>query len=206
MRLHYANLSSSSRRVSLTVAHLGVELDHHLVDLRRDRAALAALNPNVKIPVLEDGDFVLWESHAIMQYLCERTPDQRLLPTAARARADVQRWMFWCTAHLSTAVAGLAFERIWKQVLGLGAAEPAQVARHTGVFEQFMKVLDGHLAGRTWLSGEALSLADFSIAATLQYERRAELPVERYAHVRAWQERVHALPAWHRTEPDWATL
>src|SRR5678815_5249851 len=95
MKLHYGTLSSSSRRVTIVASILGIPLELHPVDLR-DKAARAALerkNPNSKIPVLEDGDFVLWESNAIMQYLCEKTPGQTLLPSEVRARADVQRWL-----------------------------------------------------------------------------------------------------------------
>ena len=82
MKLHYANMSACSRRVSITVALLGLTLEENIIDLRRptDRVALRALNPNEKIPVLEDGELVLWESHVIMQYLCNKTPGQQLYP------------------------------------------------------------------------------------------------------------------------------
>jgi glutathione S-transferase len=203
MKLHYSNMSSSSRRVSLTVAHLGLELEHVAVDLSKDRTALTKLNPNAKIPVLEDGDFVLWESQAIMQYLCERTPGQRLLPSEPRAKADVQRWMFWTAAHLSPAVGHICFERMWKGFIGQGGPDESVVARHLVFFTQFMKVLDAHLGNREWVSGESLSLADFSIAATLMYQQRAELPVEPYGNVRRWQSTVHELPAWKQTTPNW---
>ncbi len=203
MKLHYANGSSSSRRVSLVVAHLAIELEHHVVDLMKDRAALTKLNPNGKIPVLEDGDFVLWESHAIMQYLCERTPGQTLYPSELRARTDVQRWLYWSSAHLSPPLGGIGFEKMWKKLLTGGDPDPAQVARHLVFFEQFMNVLDGHLAGRTWVSGPGLTLADLSIAATLMYERRIELPIAPYRNVRTLLDRVHDLPAWRATEPAW---
>lgn len=203
MRLHYANMSSSSRRVSVVVAHLGVELEHHTVDLMKDRKALTALNPNGKIPVLEDGDLVLWESHAICQYLCELTPGQELYPRELRPRTDVQRWLYWVSAHLSPAAGAIGFEKLWKKLVTGGDPDPAQIARHEVFLHQFLKVLDDHLANRTWISGKALSLADYSVAATLMYERRAELPIGSYRHVRALLDRVHEQDAWKRTEPDW---
>jgi glutathione S-transferase len=203
VKLHYANLSSSSRRASVVVAHLGIELEHVHVDLTKDRTALAKLNPNAKIPVLEDGDFVLWESHAIAMYLCERTPGQTLYPADARARADVQRWLFWISAHLSPTVGVIGFERLWKRVVGAGAPDPAKIAQHEQILHGLAKIVDAHLAGREWLVGKALSLADLSLAATLMYEQRAELPLAGYANLRALIERVHALPAWKQTEPVW---
>lgn len=83
MKLYTSQMSSSARRVNLTVAHLGIQLEQMLVDLRKqeDRAALGAVNPNHKIPALADP--TVWESHAIMQYLCDRDPARRasLSPT-----------------------------------------------------------------------------------------------------------------------------
>lgn len=203
MKLYGANLSSSSRRASLTAAQLGLALELVPIDLMKDRARLAPLNPNGKIPVLVDGELVLWESHAIMLYLCERAPGQTLAPAEPRARADLMRWLFWASAHLSPAAGGIAFERLWKKLVAGQGPDPAQIAHHERFLHQFLKVLDDHLAGRTWISGEALSLADLSVAATLMYSERAELPVGTYRNVQALRERVHALPAWKQTEPTW---
>jgi len=85
--------------------HLGVDLEVVTINLADQamRAKVAALNPNSKIPVFVEGDFVLWESNAINQYLCDVTrPD--LIPTEPRAKAEVNRWLFWQTAHMSPAV------------------------------------------------------------------------------------------------------
>jgi glutathione S-transferase len=201
MKLHYDNRSSSSRRVSATVAHLGIQLDHHFVDLMTDRPALAKLNPNVKIPVLEDGDFVLWESHAILAYLCDRTPGQQLYPSEPRARADVQRWLFWISAHLGGAVGGIAFEKMWKRLVGAGDPDPAKIAQHVQLWHQLAKVAEAHLVGRTWLAGGAITVADLSLAGTLMYAHKIELPLSPYPHVQSLLDRVHALPAWQQTEP-----
>jgi glutathione S-transferase len=203
VKLYGASGSSSSRRVSLTVAQLGLDIEHETIDLMKDRPRLAKLNPNSKIPVLVDGDFILWESHAIMQYLCERAPGQTLLPSEPRARAEVQRWLFWTSAHLAPAAGGIAFERMWKKlVTGQGPDETA-IANHSRLVHQFAKVLDDQLAGRTWIAGDRLSLADLSVAATLMYAERAELPIEGYPNVQALRARVRELPAWKQTEPAW---
>jgi glutathione S-transferase len=203
MKLHHALLSSCSRRVTITARILGIELEDHRVDLRvpADRAAIRALNPMGKVPVLEDGDLVLWESHAIMQYLCALTPDQTLYPAAPRARAEVDRWLSWTSGHLAPAVGGLAFERLWKKALTGADADPGQVDRHETTLHPLGAVLDAHLDGRTWLAGDALTLADVSVACTLMHARPARLPIDRYARVEAHRARVAELDAWRRTEP-----
>src|SRR5262249_47179573 len=106
MKLHYNPLSSSSRRVLIAAKRLGIQLELNALDLRNahDRQALVKLNPNSKVPVLVDGDFTLWESVAIMQYFCERTPGQKLYPRELRVRTDVNRWLSWAQAHWAPAI------------------------------------------------------------------------------------------------------
>ena len=206
MKVYGAPQSASSRRVLLAAAILGVDYELVSIDLRQpeSRATIAARNPNGKMPVLEDGNFVLWESHAIMQYLCERTPGQTLYPSELRLRADVQRWLAWTLAHLGPACGGLAFERMWKQFRGGGGPDPTLVAYHERFLHQFAKVADDHVATRTWFVGESPTLADLSIAATLMYRKPAQLPLDAYKHLTAWAGRVHELPAWRATEPGGA--
>lgn len=203
MKLHYGKLSSSSRRVTMTARLLGISLEENSVDLRdrTHRAALEKLNPNSKVPVLEDDGFVLWESNAIMQYLCERTPGQTLYPSEPRARAEVHRWLSWSAAHWSPAIGGLGWENVWKKLAVGGDPDPEQVKRHETMFVQFATVLDAHLANRTWMVGDALTLADLAIATPLMMTRLAKLPVRSYSHVQAWFGRIQELPAWQATEP-----
>ena len=102
---------------------------------------------------------------------------------------------------MSPAVGGLSFERLWKKQITGGDADPAMVAYHERFLHQFAKVADDHLASRMWLSGETLSLADISIAATLMYRKPAQLPLDDYKHLLAWAGRIYELDAWKRTEP-----
>ena len=199
MKLYCSNISGNSRRVRLTAAVLGVPLELVEVDLvSRDRGGLAERNPNNKVPVLIDGDLTLWESNAINLYLCERTPGQTLLPSEPRAKAEVHRWLFWITAHLQAAVGGLNFERMVKGLVGLGEPDAAAVANHERLFHQFAKVVDDHLATHSWLANDALSLADLSIAATMNAPA-AKLPVEPYQHLQALITRIRARPEWAAT-------
>lgn len=204
MKLFHHPMSSCSRRVNLTLAILGRTVEEQrLIDLASpaDRAALREVNPNEKVPVLVDGDFVLWESHAIMAYLCDQTPGQTLYPTDLRGRADVQRWLHWVGAHLGSSVGPINFEKLWKKFMpGGGEPDAAVVARHEALFRQAAAVIDAHLARRTWLVGDRVTLADLSVATTLMYAPMTQLPLEPYPHLRALLGRVHELPAWAATE------
>lgn len=204
MRLYYSPLSSNARRVAIAIHMLGAEVDLVDIDLasETDRRRLLEVNPNGMVPVLEDHGFLLWESCAIMQYLAEKTPGHALYPQEAQARADVNRWLFWACQHFSPSIAVLTWERIWKGYVTGQPADPREEARGNAALDQFAAVLDQHLAGRQWVVGEALTLADIALAAPLMYIGKASLPVAARANLMAWFERVRQLPAWQQTERE----
>jgi len=203
MQLYYNPMSVNARRVMLAAAHLNAPLDMRLITNMREpeqRAALLAVNPNAKVPVLVDGDFVLWESGAIIQYLAEKTPGQTVYPTDLQTRMDIHRWMFWNAQHWAPPIGLFNWENNIKRWLGMGGPDTAVLARAEEELLRFARVLDDHLAGRQWVVGDALSLADFTLAAPLWSLEQAKLPVRDFAHLMAWFERVRALPAWQAIE------
>src|SRR4051812_4497078 len=106
IKLYFNPMSGNSRRVLLVAAHLEVPLERIVIDLVKGEqrgAPHLARDPNGRVPVLDDDGFVLTESRAIMQYLADKTPGQTLVPSAARARAEMNRWLFWCAAHMAPA-------------------------------------------------------------------------------------------------------
>ena len=205
MQLYYNHYSSNTRRVLLAADHLGIEFDLVQINLasQDDRRRLGEVNLNAKLPVLIDGDFVLWESCAIMQYLADGTPGQTVWPQERRARADVSRWMFWACQHFAPAIGVLTWEHIWKKFVTGQDADPKEVARGAADLAEAARVLDKHLATRQWLVGDAVSLADYAVVAPLMYKEKAHLPLDDYPHLLAWFERIRALPAWQRTDHDW---
>ena len=201
MVLYRHPVSSCSRRAVLTILELGIEDRIGLVTVDLANGAQRApeyleLNPNGRVPVLDDDGFVLWESHAIMQYLADGTPGQTLFPAERRARADVARWMFWNAHHFSSGVGVLNRERWVKKIVGLGEPDPVEVARGEALVTQFGAVLDAHLAGKDWLVGGRVTLADLSIAAELSTMKFAQLPLDDFKNVLVWFERVSSRPSW----------
>src|SRR5436190_15341807 len=170
--------------------HLGIETTLRIVDLvkgEQKAPQYAALNPNMRMPTLKDGDFVLWESNAILQYLSSKRPESGLFPADERARLDVTRWQCWDLAHWDPACGVFAFEYVAKPLM-LGISEPDQAALAKGAeaFHRAAKVLDGQLAGKKFVTGETLTIADFSLGAVLNIAEMAHLPIEPYAQIRRW--------------------
>jgi glutathione S-transferase len=203
MRLYYHPLSSNSRRVLLTAHQLGLDLELVVVDLssgEHKSPDYLRLNPNGKIPTLVDGGFELWESHAIMQYLADKSPGQDIYPQDVSAGADVNRWLFWSAFHFAPAASCIIRERVSKSIVaGSGALDPLEIARGEALLPQAALVLDRHLAGKQWIAQNRLTLADFAIAAPLMHMSAAQLPVTSFENLQAWFVRVQLLVAWAKS-------
>jgi glutathione S-transferase len=154
------------------------------------------LNPHGLVPVLQDGDLSVWESHAILRYLAARYGAADFWPADPAARSYADRWMDWSQTALQPAFLGGLFwgyyrtpeaQRDWPQIRNA-------LTRCEGLFRR----LDEALSGRAFLLGERLSLADIPAATSLY--RYFELDLHRPAlpQVEAWYERLTGRPAYQR--------
>jgi glutathione S-transferase len=205
MKLYGFPPSPNTWKVRAAAAHIGVPLDVEFVDLTKGAQrspAYLALNPSGRTPTLVDGDFTLWESDAILQYVGSKKPNA-LWPDDVRKRADITHWMCWQLAHFGGgACQPLTFQRLVKKILNLGPPDAAAVAAALDAFDRDASLLEAHLTKQQYLVGNALTLADFSVAANLCYAAQTEMPLGRYPHVQAWYERVSSLPAWRQAAPE----
>ncbi|HEY4056846.1 MAG TPA: glutathione S-transferase family protein [Kofleriaceae bacterium] len=202
MKLYHHPLSPNCSRVSLTAAVLGLDLEHQLVDFSKGEhkaPAFLAINPNGALPALVDGDFALTESRAIMQYLASKKPEAGLLPRDERGRAEVTRWQFWDASHWSPALSTIAFERVMKGMMGMGAADEAKVQENLKSFRRWAAVLDGALAGKQYLVGNTLTVADLTLASSLRYAKQSEVPLAEFGNIESWFGRITALDGWKET-------
>ena len=200
MKFFYNPGSSNSRRAEAVIRHLGltniemVVLDHHAGEHRTPE--FEAINPNFQLPALQDGDFALWESNAIMQYLAEGSS---LYPDDPKVRADISRWQFWTSFNFGPTTAALIFERGFKANMGLGEPDPAVIEAQSKKLDTLSKLLDAHLEGRAYLVGEGLTIADFAVCAEMSFNSYGKLDFSAYPNLTAWVARLDALPAWQQT-------
>jgi glutathione S-transferase len=204
MRLHIVPGSPNSRKVEAVIQHLGLEVEiaeHDLFAGELRKPSYLAINPNARVPTLEDGKFVLWESNAIMQYLADKAGAEELLPREPRARADVVRWQCWDLAHFSRWFGVLAFETVAKPRRGL-QADAAAVAQAQAELARSAPVLDAHMEGRRYVAGNGVTLADYSLVMLESY--RALVPFEwsPYTQLNAYLDRVRRLEPWVRSKRE----
>lgn len=197
MKLYFSE-TINPRKACAVARHLNVPVDFVPVDLAQGEhraPAFLAINPNGKVPVLHDGDLVLWEANAIMCHL-SNVAGADLWPRDPRAQIEVQRWLSWDASHFTAHGGTLYFENLIKPAIGMGAPDAAAVEGATRMFAASAAVLDAHLASRKFLLGDALTVADFAVGAALPYAKGAYIPLVDFPAVFRWHERLNELPAW----------
>ena len=201
MKLHYHPASTASRPILLFAAESNIPLELQLVDIFKGehrQPAYAALNPNALVPLLEDGDFRLTESSAILKYLADKI-DSPLYPKGLQQRARVNERMDWFNTQLSRDyVFGLVFAQLLphhrrrSDEAQAGAVQWGQERSRV-----WLQVLNDHfLAGRNYVCGDAITIADHFGAALLTLGEVIGCDFAAYPHVQGWLARMKALASW----------
>ncbi|MGS0894806.1 glutathione S-transferase family protein [Burkholderia stagnalis] len=126
-----------------------------------DDPAYLALNPNGLVPVVKDGDFVLWESNAIVRYLANRYGDASLYPVEPQARARVDQWIDWQASDLNRAWVAAFLGLVRKSP---DHQDPAAIAQSIATWTKHMRVLNAQLeATGAYVAGDHFTLADIPI-------------------------------------------
>ena len=195
MKLYYFP-SPNPQKVRFALLELGLECEIVPVDLtkREQRTPeFLALNPHGRVPVLTDGNLTLWESHAILAYLGEKTG--RLWPTSTAGRADALRWLFFLAQHISPPATDLVFNRIAVKRLGLPGDEAA-IARGEKALPAVLRILEGQLAHGTWLLGDEFTLVECDYGPVLNAIEKAGFSFGAFPKVRAYLDALRSRPAW----------
>jgi glutathione S-transferase len=189
--------AQAPRRVLALAKHLGVDAQFVEVTLGGLRAPdYIALNPNMKAPTLVDGETVLWESSAIMAWLCIRQRSDMWPADDPAGQVEVLRWLSWNDCHWAPAVGPFYFEHVVKATFGLGAPDRAALPARVPDLMKYAKVLDGHLEGRSHVACGRLTIADFQLASMAADWRTSEMPLGEFANIVRWLDGLMRLPAW----------
>jgi glutathione S-transferase len=191
--------AQAPRRVLALVKLLGVEAELIEVDLKAGgfkTPDYVALNPNKKAPTLVDGDVVLWESAAIMAYLSIKSASNMWPVNNAAEQVEVLRWLSWNNCHWAPAVGPFYFEHIVKKAFNAGPPDRQSLNSSIPDLMKYGKLLNDHLANRTFVTCDRLTIADFQLASMATDWREAEMPLEAFSHILRWIDRLMQIPAW----------
>lgn len=195
MKLYFSR--NLNPRVAVAVArHLEAPVECvHAAPLdpsQQDR--FRALNPNLRLPILVDGNESLWETDAIACRLSQLVGSD--FWRTGKAQPEMIRWLSWGTHNFVAACDKVHFERVTKQRYGLGPIRDDLVAEGLSAFARAATLLEQVLGTRDWLVGDGLSYADFRMASVLPFADLARLPLGDYPRVAAWHARLWQLDAW----------
>jgi glutathione S-transferase len=152
-----------------------------------------ALNPNARVPTIDDDGFTLWESNSIVRYLACKYGTGKLWPAGTQARADVDRWMDWQLSVLGPAMTPVFWNLIRTPPEKRDAAV-IEASRKASI--DALKILDVHLVSRDFIGGTALTMGDIPVAPFVH--RWYALPIERpkLANLEKYYARLAELPGY----------
>ncbi|WP_162300774.1 glutathione S-transferase family protein [Alkalilacustris brevis] len=188
--------SVNVQKVLWALDELGLQYERHDAGGKYgvvDTDEFVRLNPNRRVPVLQDGALTLWESQAILRYLALR--EGRLLPDGLADRAHCDQWLAFTDTTLMPPFIG-AF---WQMVrMSEAARNTEKLAGHRRAFQAALRIMDGQLRNGPWLGGATFSIAD--IAAGTPMFRAADLGLvpQGLSHLGHWHERLRAREGFRR--------
>ena len=200
IQLHYWP-TPNGHKVTLFLEEAGLPYELRPVDIGAGdqfEPGFLAISPNNKMPAIVDTEpadggapLSVFESGAILLYLAEKTG--RFLPTDLRGRVETLEWLFWQMAGLGPMTGQYGHFHVY-------APESIEYAknRYTKEVQRLMGVLDKRLAGREFIAGETLTIADIACHPWIDAYTKAPMDLAPHAEVRRWHEAIAARPAVQR--------
>lgn len=202
LKIHADPITVNCRKVLAGLKLMGAPYELVHVDYfkgEQKAEPYLSLNPNAALPAMTDGDMVLWESNAILQYAADKIGNDQVYPRDLALRADVNRWMFWESASWFPSCYVFLVENCVKPLLG-GQADAAVLEAQLGQFHKLAGILNQRLEGREWLVGGRPTLADISVASAMHLHGWQQLPLNDHPNLKRWlTQGVEQLPCWQQT-------
>ncbi|WP_281558378.1 glutathione S-transferase family protein [Thalassomonas sp. RHCl1] len=200
LTLYYNPLTVNSIKVQLLCHALEIEVNYQHIALPQGEhltRRFLEINPDGKVPVLIDGNQVLTESNAILQYLANKHQSS-LWPKEVLHQARVLKWLLWQVSDWQKAVGPFAHRRVILPHWGFTAHEQL-TPQALADFDKAMARLELALTGKQTLVADSFTLADIAIGSNLILAEEAQIPLESYPQVRHWLEQLAAHSWWQKT-------
>ena len=213
IELYWGSGSPFAWRVMLTLEVKGLAYESKLLEFSKGEhktPAYLQLNPRGKVPTLKDGDFVVYESLAMMAYLDRKYPEPAIFGKTPEETALIWQRVCECESYLVSA----GDKVVRPMFFGKGLDQVEQIQQAAQTIREELKSLDERLARSTWLVGGQISAADISLFPLVQLFLRAAskdaaqpfnlglLPLSQgFPNIARWVQRIEALPNYQRTYP-----
>ena len=203
MKIYYDPITVNCRKVLAGCELVGAQYDSEKMDYfggDHKNPQYSAINPNESIPALVDGEIILWESNANLQYVADKNDASEAYPNDAATRADINRWHLWEASAWFPSCYTYLVENLVKPLTG-SEPDPATLQAQEPNFHKLADIIEAALEKQDWLCGDSVTIADIAVAAPMHLHEHQKLPLEPHAGLRDWITRVEALPCWINTDP-----
>lgn len=195
LKLYDHNISGNCYKVRLLLNHLGVDYEKVNVDVlkgEQHRTEFAALNPNKKIPVLIDGDFVIWESNAILLYIGKKYSPTPIFPVDPERFGQVAQWLFYGKTTIDPNLARARFMTRFVPEINRDEKELSSLREGSG---SALNILEDHLAKNNFLAG-TYSIADIGCYPYVSMAEEGGVSLKPFPYVRKWCDRISLQPGY----------
>lgn len=185
---------SSAGRCYWALEEIGVPYEAVPINFRKQEhknPEFLRLNPNGKVPLLKDGDFVLWESMAINFYLAEKY-QSTLLGADLQEKADILKWSFWALAEYQKPIIDAFIQKVF---VPENHRDHNVIARSLEKIGPLNQILEQHLQGRTYMVGTSFSLADINLASVAKLCPLIGADLSAFPALQSWVNRMMERPA-----------
>jgi glutathione S-transferase len=199
----YGVAGSRAYRALWMANELGLDYEHvpvHFADGSAQSPEYLAINPNGRIPAIDDGGFKLWESMAINLYLAKKHGG--LCPDTLEGEAQALQWSFWAMTELEKPALAALMHRMF---LPEGHRDLQLADEGERQLQRPLKVLDAALASTGYLVGSKFSVADLNVASILSWARLARVDLSAFPHVKRWLDAALHRPAAVKAAPKRAS-
>lgn len=204
--LYATPLSANGRKVLALCDYLNLKPNIKNINVYQgdgQTAEFLAINPQGKIPTLQCGDFVLTESNAILVFIANTLANNADFSGDPLIQATIMQWLFWESSAwqpaVSTILAGVVGHAIVPQYVPKPSDEPDW---QNTEFVKCINLLEQALQTHSFIVGDEISIADFSIAGMVTYFTIAGFPFEQYPHFTRWYREIQKLHAWQKTTEE----
>lgn len=203
IKLYGNNFSYNCNKVRFALNAMSIEYEFQLIDLAagEQRAeSFLKVNPVGRVPALVDGDFVIFESNAIMRYLAEKT-NSPLYPKDIKNHSVVNQWLDFGSIHVGGAMTKIFYNTIVYKFVN-GTKDEVSLSEGRLFLANFLKIIDNQLSQKPYLCGQELTLADINLLAILDPSEVTSSDISSFSKVVAWRKKLQAQDFYQKVFPS----